>query len=275
MGEPVTVDNYAQFRDITIQNDWAKNVKGAVLPTNVSFCHYAAPRYGGTGKKWWHTAATVASFALLAWGIYEQLRVFNMRYSIAKTYANLALEQFNRFKQRYMPLENLMIQAFMAMQEAKPDYEGARRRQTSYADWAWGQAEAEWTKLSRRFKVCPDRSNEWAVAKGLCKDDAVNFGYRETEHRAKKLFALRWNQRAELLNLGRGIQAIGARYAQVSNELLKPLGEGASRMTSTALGTIGYLYDHNMLSFPSFFTQSTTPGQMTGTEAVPLGKVGQ
>jgi hypothetical protein len=275
MAESVMVTNYKELQQITLQNKWADKDQ-VWLPINNTFCMYATPRITGTGDKLWHTAATVVSFALLIWGIYEQLRIFNMRYDIAKAYANIASDQWVRFTQRYLPLENAMVQYEMDRGPVKPDYETARIRNKAFADHAWGAATGLYQRLQGKYFICPDkRSNSWNTAQGQSNDDVVNFGYREEEASAQNRDDLRWNQRAALLNLGRGNAALGQQYAAVADKLLAPLGEGAAQVTNGAMYTIGYLYDRNMLSFPGFFTQSTNPGQITGMENIVLGKAGK
>ena len=127
MAEVVVVQNVGDFRSVdnTVQNPWAQH---DVLPCHVSFCHWVAPQYGSTGEAFWQKAAAVVAFAMLIWGIYEQLRIFNLRYDIAKAYADLASEQWGRFVQRYMPLEGWMAARLMAEGPVKPDCAAAGRR---------------------------------------------------------------------------------------------------------------------------------------------------
>jgi hypothetical protein len=244
---------------------WASN-PGNILPTHTSFCHYAAPRYGKVGATGWHIAASIVAVALFIWGIYEQLKIFNMRYGIAKAYANIAQDQWVRFTQRYQPLENAMILSLRGSTPIKPDYQDAHDRALSWGVWSWAAADSDRAWFARKYRVCPDPSRAWDAARGIGLDDGINFSYREAEAFAIKHDELRWNQRAQLLNLGRNNQAIGAQYASAAERILGPVAQGAANMTGGALATIGYLYDRNMLTFGPWFTQSTEPGMVTQTE---------
>jgi hypothetical protein len=251
--------------DVTIQNPWA-GPEHNWLPTTVAFCNYAAPRVTGTGEKIWNTVLTIVSFALLIWGLYEQIKINNMRYGIAKAYANMATSMWARFNQRYKPLENSMIQESLAGADLPVDYEGTRARQDNFSSQAWGAAAKEYAALARRYHICPDQTSIWNTTKALSNDDMVNFGYREAEAFTKDRNDLRWNQRAELLNIGRNHAAIGAQFAKAADGILSGLGEGARTMTLGAFQAIGYLYDRNMLSFPFWFTRSSETGRVTGAE---------
>jgi hypothetical protein len=114
------------------------------------------------------------------------------------------------------------------------------------------------------YGVCADKSGEFDFAKGLGLDDMVNFGYRDEEHAAQAADDVRWNTRAQFLNLGRGHQAVGMRYAQIADNILAPLMEQAGNMAAGGLYMLGYLYDRNMLGYASNFSQSTAPGLMMG-----------
>jgi hypothetical protein len=267
MAEPVNVvggslDTVKQLEkaNVTLTHPWAGQGDHKWLPSTIAFCTYAAPQVTGKGETIWQTALTVVTFALMVWGIYEQLKIFMMRYGIAKDYANMATESYLRFVQRYKPLENAMIQEALARTPMAVDYEAARVRQTAFSDWAWGAAQDDYGILAKKYKICPDRSGIWDTYKGLSHDDMVNWGYREAENHAKRMNDLWWNQRAELLNLGRGHSAIGAKFASAANDILAGVGQAASNITTGAFQAFGYLYDRNMLSFPFFFTQSTNPG---------------
>jgi hypothetical protein len=272
-GEPVIVTNYSDFREIEIKSIFGEKMW---LPINANFCMYAAPRITAVGDTFWHTAATTAAFALLFFGIYEQLRIFNMRYEIAKGYADISTEQWVRFVQRYQPLEALMVAESLADKPRVPDYAAAETRGRAFAADAWDTAETDMARWRAVYRICPGcRDRTWGVARRLGEDDLVNFVFREEESTARTNDDLRWNQRSNLLNIGRGTAAMGAQYASAANELLRPLAAGAAALTNGAFQTIGYLYDRNMLSFPAFFTQSTSPGQITGMETKELTKTGK
>jgi hypothetical protein len=265
MAEMVQVTNTPLPTEGTLEitNEWAGQ---KWLPSNVAFCAYAAPRTTGTGEKAWHMAATVVSFALLIWGLYEQLKIFNMRYGIAKAYANIASDQWARFQQRYRPLEARLISEASGRGPVVPDHAAARARQTAFAAQSWALAADEHAYMAARYRVCPDRTGILDAARASSIDDMVNWGYREAEAHARALDDLRWNQRSELLNIGRGHAAVGAQFAGAADSMLQPLGEGARNLTLGMFQTIGYLYDRNMLSLPFAFTQSSNPGQLTGAE---------
>jgi hypothetical protein len=211
----------------------------------------------------------------MIWGIAETQKIFDMRYDIAKAYANLATEQWNRFRDGYIPLETSMLNVCKAATKITPDYAKARTEGQEDSNWAFSSSAAEMSRMAKRYKMCLDPSLEtaWNVDKATDNDDMVNFNYRDQERNALAEDEQRWNNRSNLLNLGRGHLANSYNYASGADALLKPLGAMATNMTSGAAEALGYLYDRNWISYPSFFTTSTSPGGMTGFENLQLGGV--
>lgn len=226
---------------VTIRNSWAN--QGSKILTHTSFCHWAAPEYSDTGQSGLHLVLAAISFAVGVWSAYEQMRVFNMRYEIAKGYANLAQEQWDRFSSRYRPLENAMISECLAETEIKPDYPKARSGFTQFAEAGAAQAQAECDSLMKQYCLCPDQTQAQSILadRALCLDDSVNFSYRDQEIYSRNRDDFRFNKRSNILNIGRNMLADSSRYAAASGEMLTDAANLTSAATQGAFTFLGYI----------------------------------
>lgn len=232
------------------------------LSTHTSFCHWAAPMYGDSGEGGLHSLLSVVAFAVAVWSAYEQLRIFKMRYDIAKGYANIAQERWDRFNAAYKPLENAMVDEISAQGPVSADYAGVQSDYNIFTGNAYGDADRRLRLTAARYALCIDPSlvDDLNLAASLAKDDGVNYGYRHAEWYAILRDDVRWNNRAALLNLGRDMLAQSAKYGSMANDMLGSAGQAAGAAMEGALGYLGYANNRNETYYPAHFTTSTSPG---------------
>jgi hypothetical protein len=245
---------------VTVKNwpAWPPLLTQKILPTHTSFCHWAAPEYSDIGQTVLHTVLSAISFAVAIWSAIEQRRVFDMRYEIAKGYANIAQEQWNRFNGTYKPLETSMIAVCSSETTIKPDYAKNKSEFTPFVDTALGQAQAELDRYSKAFCLCP--VNGSMTANSALKDDVINFSYREREEYALDRDVARFNRRSSLLNMGRDLLSDSAKYSGSANDLLSGAGESQAAATQSAFTALGYLRNRFATSYPNYVMSSSSAG---------------
>jgi hypothetical protein len=234
------------------------------ISSHVSFCHWAAPQYGDGGEGGLQSLLSVVAFAVAVWSAYEQMRIFQMRYDIAKGYANIAQERWDRFNAAYKPLENAVVDEISAQGPVVPDYAGAKSEYSGFADNAYGDAERRMRLTAARYALCVDPTlvNDLNLSASVAKDDGVNFGYRHAEWYAILRDDVRWNNRAAILNLGRDLLAQSAKYGSMANDMLANAGQAAGEAMGGALSYLGYRRNRQETYYPSQFTSSASPGGM-------------
>jgi hypothetical protein len=229
-----------------ITNEWAKK---AYLPTGVHFCHWAAPEVTGTAETVFQTVMSVAAYALIIVNTIQSIRIANLRYDIAKGYANLAKDRWDRFASRFKPFEAYLINLLMNDPEISVDYEEARRVYTECAaDPGW---ETRWRRTALRYGLCPDRSLGRAarVAEGLRLDDLVNLAYRDAEDIANLRDIDRWNRRLMLLNTGRDLASLSTSAARSGDAILEQGMQSAGAGISAAIGFLTYLHEAKQTAY--------------------------
>lgn len=253
----------------------AMNDKIKTIETTM--CLWAQPEVTDQGEDFWSTFWKAALLAVSLINAAAQTAIANKRYQIAKDYANIATDQWSRFRDAYAPLERAMLNEISNTPEPVPDYAGAKYRGNSKAQRGYKEAGTEMTDLAGKYALCVDPSfiEDMDIARALSADDGVNYDYRDEEHFALQMSDLRWNRRSNLLNLGRGIQATSASYASAANNMLAQLSNLAGQTAQGAMQLFGYLSEHRNTMYPSLFSGTTFTTGGVGDGVVQMGPMAQ
>lgn len=224
----------------------------------VRFCNWAAPEWGSIGstaESSWYNAALIAVATI---NTIAQINIAQKRYQIAKDYANIAEDRWNRFKNGYMPLEQSMLNEVATEPVYTPKYAKARSDYTNFSSQAFTESAQKMGAMRNYLGLCFDEtlSKDLNLSASLSIDDGNNFGYRYEEARADLKNDERWNNRSTILNIGRDNQAQAASYAQYANNILAGLSDIAGQASKGAIGALGYLSERRETFYPQSFSGS-------------------
>jgi len=224
-----------------------------------TMCRWAQPEYGDTGESVYHTIWKAALLAVTALNTAVQISISEKQYQIAKDYANIAKDQWRRFRDAYAPLERAMVNEITNTPEPLPDYEGAKSRGNTYTRNVFASVRDEMTRLAKKYALCMDKMllDDMLYAEAITADDSVNFNFRDEEYFATIMSDLRWNRRSSLLNLGRDILAQSVRYADAANRMLGDVSNLANQGASGAMQMLGWLNERRNTIYPTMFSMST------------------
>ncbi|MDR1872011.1 MAG: hypothetical protein LBS60_08890 [Deltaproteobacteria bacterium] len=228
------------------------------LETHTSFCHWAAPEYSTIGQTALHAILSVIAFAVGVWSAAEQMRIFKLRYEIAKGYANIAQEEWDRFNQKYRPLENAQIAENLTTPVVTANYPKAKSDYTQFVELSFGQAQKEFDTLAKKYCLCPNADLE--TEKNIFLDDSVNFGYRSEERMIIEEEDQRFNIQASLLNIGRNNLANASKFSGLAADLLGHAAQANQAATNGAFGFLGYVRNRFATSYPAHVMQSSSAG---------------
>jgi hypothetical protein len=243
MGEIVSIDNdplkISGGLNTQITNSWAS---GDRLQTGVAFCHWRPPAVSGESEQIFQDVLTYASYALIIWNAYETMRIFDMRYDIAKAYGNLAQDRWNRFNQTFKPLEAYMINQLMNDPLVEADYETARDIYTECAESSMTSL-GRMRGLTKKYCLCLDSDVPLTIAVNnqLMLDDMVNLGYQDEQYITPLRDIDRWNRRSRMLNLGRDLASISTVAARAGDEILDGAANAAVKGISDSIGFLNYI----------------------------------
>ena len=76
---------------------------------SIRFCHWAAPEWGAKGESAWNKLFTVAQLAVAVANALAQQEIADKKQDLAESYYQMAEDKWNRFKNKYMPLEKKLL----------------------------------------------------------------------------------------------------------------------------------------------------------------------
>lgn len=222
----------------------------------LSFCHWNVPTEGAAGSSAEAAFYNAALIAVATINAAAQWDIANDRYKLAKEYAELAKDRWDRFNGAYRPLEQSMLNEVSTTPIPKPDY---LRAESDYGDWfksVYSEMEEQFSRTAFTYCLKVDTSlvRDLNNAGDAAMSDGVNYGYRFEEDRARMKEDERWNRRANLLNLGRDLLSQSAKMATYANDALKGLSDLAGAGASGAMNMLGYLRNRNETEYATLYS---------------------
>lgn len=243
---------------MNMNTNWS-NTNRRIQTIEETMCRWAQPEFGDTGETAYHEFWQAALLAVTLLNTAAQISISRKQYQIAKDYANIAIDQWERFRDAYAPLERAMVNEITNTPEPAPDYDGARYRGNSFTSSAFSGARMAMGKLAKKYALCVDPSlyDDMLYAESITADDSVDFNYRDEEYFAHVMSDVRWNRRSSLLNLGRDVLATSVNYADAANRMLGNIGDILNQGAQGAMGMLGYLQEHRNTMYPMQFSMSS------------------
>ena len=223
-------------------------------------CAWAAPEYSVSGAVRDRTAELVAQAAIYSSVVALNTYIQNKNYHIARSYTDLSLDRWNRFRYAYARLEQKMIATTMNTAEPASDYAGAKLRALSSVSFAYNSAKSTMTSYAKLYALCMDDSLNLDHSQAITRDDTVNFNYRDAENYKDYLSDKRWNRRSDVLNLGRNNLPTASSYAQHASNAFADVSNAVVGIGSGLSGLIGYLFNRNETVYPSQFSMASNYG---------------
>ena len=249
-----------------IENAGSSDVAKQLENIYQELCIWAKPTYGDAGMQWLYTAIQAAAISVAILNAAMQAQITSLQYEIADAYADLSEERWNRFKNMFAPLERRAMTEAGNLKPYDPDYPDALARATTNVDAAWFAASDLLTDRAKRYGCCCDATliDDMACMESIALIDGANYNARMEEYWHYYIADKNWNRRIQLLNLGRGIQAIAATYSQHANDALKSVSELVNAGTQGAMKLFGYLGAVAETQYPAMFSAaSPVTGQST------------
>ena len=223
-------------------------------------CAWAAPEYSVSGAVRDRTAELVAQAAIYSSVVALNTYIQNKNYHIARSYTDLSLDRWNRFRYAYARLEQKMIATTMNTAEPASDYAGAKLRALSSVSFAYNSAKSTMTSYAKLYALCMDDSLNLDHSQAITRDDTVNFNYRDAENYKDYLSDKRWNRRSDVLNLGRNNLPTASSYAQHASNAFADVSNAVVGIGSGLSGLIGYLFNRNETVYPAQFSMASNYG---------------
>lgn len=240
------------------------------FPAPIRFCDWAAPEYGPIGENNWNNFFQAASFAIAVANSVAQNVISNMQMDLADKYYNMAKYKWDRFQNRYMPLEKQLLAEVSNVSVRSIDCAGAHSRAQNAVNTSYDNIDGYTARMAKAYRMCIDpallgyadnRRNMMTV-------DTENYNLADERWFTDVKNDQRWNRRSNVLNLGRNLTSEALKYGDVANSLLKQVGGHIERGASSIIQSLGYYGARNDTYYPTTYLGSA--GGM-GTQVVQVG----
>lgn len=213
----------------------------------VRFCHWNAPQWGEIGELAWNTAFKVAELTIAVANSIAQQEIADKQMDLADRWYSHAKYKWNRFDQQYKPLEQLLLRETSTVPMPKLDCVGVRARSNDFVNTAHASAEADVKRIAKKYCVCmnPTLARAIDTRQNILLVDTYNFNYNDDRWFRDLKEDQRWNNRSNVLTLGRNLDSQAMSYANLANQIFGRVSQQIDRATGAAMNALGYFGARN------------------------------
>lgn len=252
----------------------------------IRHCHWAAPEISDKGEfKWTELFNAAAIVIALANGI-AQAEILNKQMDLADGYYQMAKYKWDRFANKYMPLEKKLLQEVSTVDIRELDCDDDRQRAELSVNTAFDSLNQHLSRQARKLRLCIDPSMVGMVdhKRALALVDTENYNIQDDQWFTDFKNDQRWNRRSNVLNLGRNLSSEALKYGDVARSLYANVGAQIDKAASSLIGALGYYGARNDTYYPTTYLSgaggannsmlvntSVTPGVNPTTSLSPAG----
>lgn len=229
----------------------------------IRFCHWAAPEYGGVGESMWTKAFEAAQLAISILNAIIQGQIADMQQDLAEGYYQQAKYKWDRFANKYMPLEKDILWEASNTPIRELDCADDRERAESAVNPSFDYIGDYMSGIARGYRLCLDDTvvRQLDYSRNLLLVDTENYNLRDDQWFVDFKNDQRWNRRSNILNLGRNLGAQALQYGDVARKLLNNVSDIANK----AFGAVSQALGYYGTKFDTFYSTSYLAGNSTPT----------
>lgn len=208
----------------------------------IRFCHWAAPEYGAIGESGWVNAFKAAQLGVAILNAVIQGQISDKQQDLAEGYYQQAKFKWNRFADKYRPLEEAILWEASSTPIRSMDCADDRARAQSAVNPSFDYIDKYLAGQAKAYRLCPDSTTvrQLAFARNLMLVDTENYNLRDDELFTDFKNDQRWNRRSNILNLGRNLSSQAMQYGDVARKLMGQVGNIADKAAGSLSQALGY-----------------------------------
>ena len=248
---------------------------------SLRFCNWAAPEYGPIGEGNWTNFFRAAALAIAIANGVAQSEISNMQQDLADSYYDMAKYKWDRFYQKFVPLEKKLLNEVLNEPLKEMDCADDRQRAESWTGRAYGAMQDWMKRKAGQMRVCMDSLDMRRVrtAQALAFADTANYNYVDDRWFRDYSNDKRWNRRSSVLNLGRNLGSEALKYGDVARSLLNTLSGQIEQAANGLINAMGYYGARLDTYYPSSYLGQSQGnlaniGQTIGYGAQPVAGIG-
>lgn len=218
----------------------ASGKPGAIGP--LRNCHWAAPEYGPVGEGAWSAVFKAAALAIALANSVAQAEIADMQQDLAEGYYDQAKFKWDRFNDKYIPLEKKLLAEVSSTPIREMNCAAAEDRAIDAVNTSYSVFEAYLERMAKQYNLCMDASllATVDVQQTMQLVDSENYNLVDEQWYTDYKNDQRWNRRSNVLNLGRNLSFEALKYGDVANSLLKSVGQKIETAAQGVMGALGY-----------------------------------
>ena len=250
-------------------------------PTHVvQFCNWTSPTYGEQGEMAWNTAFKVAELTIALANSLAQQEIADKQMDLAEKWYDHQQYKWSRWRDNFFPLEKKLLQEVTKLRIPELDCDNAVKRAEDQVKFTQSMSDDWMSKQFKKYRICAKANsiNRIALNNNLVQVDCINYNLADEEWYRMFKEDQRWNNRSNVLNLGRNMDSQAQSYGDFASKLYGQVGRQLDRFGSAAMTALGYFGTRNEGFIP--MTYLSTGGQSNTTLAAirqptnPLGTQG-
>ena len=235
---------------------------GAIGP--IRFCRGAPNEVSGETSVLVAALWKAAQLAIMAAQVAAQGAIHAKQQDLAEGYYDLAKFKWDRFAEKYIPLEKKLLNEVSTEPIKELDCDDDRQRAAAATNNAFPQLSTWLSQKAKALRVCIDKSvvNLMEHNRALVLADTVNYNLLDDQWFVDYSNDKRWNRRNTVLNLGRGLASNALQYGDVARTMLGALSNEIDTAAGSLMQAAGYYGSRINPSYPTSFlgqTYSTQP----------------
>lgn len=229
-------------------------------PAPVRFCNWAAPEWGPKGEQLWVDFFQAAQLAIAVLNATIQGQIADLQQDLADKYYQQAKYKWDRFANRYMPLERAILWEASNEPVREMDCDDDRQRAQVAANKSFDYLENYMARQAKSYRLCLDDSvvSQLSYSRNLVSVDTENYNLRDDQWFVDFKNDQRWNRRSNILNLGRNLGSIAMQYGDVARKLMGDVSD----ITNKAFGSISAALGYYGARFDTVYPTTYLAGSM-------------
>lgn len=223
------------------------------------FCHWAAPEYGSEGENAWTKAFQAAQLAIAILNATIQGQIADMQEDLADGYYQQAKYKWDRFANKYKPLEEAILWEAQSEPIRELDCADDRRRAKAAVKPSFNIITKYMAQVAKGYKLCPDATvlAQLGHTQSQLLVDTENYNLLDDQWFTDFKNDQRWARRSNILNLGRNLGSVAMQYGDVARKLMGDV----SNIVNKAAGSLSQALGYYGSRFDTFYPQTYIAGK--------------
>lgn len=221
----------------------------------VRFCHWAAPEISNEGERQWTDLWNAAALAIAIANGIAQGKISDMQMDLADRYYQMAKYKWDRFKDKYIPLEKQLLNETSTTPVRELDCADDRARAWESSQSAFDSCLSHLSRVAKKARICinPTILDRYEHKRTLAFVDSENYNIQDDQFFTDYKNDQRWNRRSNVLNLGRNNTTEALNYGNVARALASTVGSQIDQAANSLIGALGYYGARNDTYYPTTY----------------------